>query len=152
MGVVTYATIDDLTNRYGTEITAVASSEGKNPNDSIAAALKDAAAEINGYIGLRYRLPLPGGAEYPALVWLSCDIARYRLWESRIEDKADNLIYVRYTKAVSFLERLAAGEGALSDENGSEPPLALQNAAAAVISEREKVFTNDLLKKMDYGF
>jgi phage gp36-like protein len=150
MAAIVYATIEDLEKRYGSEISDLQKAEGKSLS-TVDAALEDAAAEINGYIGQRYRLPLPQGGGYSVLVWLSCDIARFRLWESRLEDSEDNTVYVRYRKAIAFLEGIAKGETALISDEGQEPEVIAGVEAACVISTRPVIFTNSMLRKMNYG-
>ena len=134
--------------RYGQEIESLEKAEGKSLSTT-EAALADATAEINGYLAIRYRLPLSGS--YPTLTWLCCDIARFRLWEARLEDGEDNAVYVRYRKALAFLERLASGEGALTDEDGASPMEASSAEGAAVASRRRPVFTEGVARRMDYG-
>ena len=143
-----YAAREDLLARYGDEIKSLEAAEGKT-QATTAAALADAAAEINGYLGARYRLPLAG--TYPILTWLCCDIARFRLWEARLEDGEDNAVYVRYRKTLAFLERLASGEGVLTDEEGASPLEAASADGAAVASRRRPVFTSSIARRMDYG-
>jgi phage gp36-like protein len=145
-----YATRDDLLSRYGQEIEGLETAESKPPG-STDAALEDAAAEINGYVAKRYKLPLPAGKVFSVLKWLSCDIARFRLWESRIEDGTDTTAYVRYRKAIAFLAEIASGKMTLVDTDGDEPPLVANESGFAVISRRKPVFTNSTLRKMDYG-
>jgi phage gp36-like protein len=129
----------------------LALAEGKTVA-TLAAALEDGAAEINGYIGQRYKLPLPVGREFATLKWLNCDIARYRLWESRLEDQEDNTVYVRYRKAIEFLKAIAAGDIALLDDDGALPEDSLTSDALAVGVARPQIFDNKTLRRMDYGF
>jgi phage gp36-like protein len=146
-----YASRDDLVKRYGAEIEGLERAEGKGPV-TVEAALRDAAAEIDGHIGRRYRLPLPGGgAGFSVLVWLSCDIARFRLWESHIEDGQDSSTYVRYRKAAAFLEAIADGKAVLVDDAGREPEQAAAAGPAAVAAPRPRIATNRLMRMMDYG-
>jgi phage gp36-like protein len=150
MPLTAYAGAEDLKKRYGREIDELVLAEGKAPG-SLEAALEDAAAEIDGYVGQRYRLPLPTGKIYPALRWLSCDIARFRLWESRAEDEGANPVYVRYKKALEFLKGIAEGKIALLDEDGLEPETAPGAMGLAVEARRRQAFGPRTMRRMDYG-
>lgn len=143
-----YAAREDLLARYGDEIKSLEKAEGKT-SATTEAALADAAAEINGYLGVRYRLPLNGA--FPTLTWLCCDIARFRLWEARLEDGEDNAVYVRYRKALAFLERIASGEAVLTDDNGAAPLEVAASEGASVAARRRPVFTAGIARRMDYG-
>lgn len=70
-------------------------------------ALSDAAAEINGYLQGRYRLPLAN----PPMVLkrIACDIARYYLYD----DKPIEQVRTRYEDAVKFLMAVAKGQVSL---------------------------------------
>jgi len=101
-----YATQADLETRYGaTEVLQLADRNADDTADTgvIDAALADASHEIDGYLAVRYTLPL---SETPALLTrLCCDIARYRLWS----DDATDQIRQRYEDAVTLLTRLSSG-------------------------------------------
>ncbi|MDR2141752.1 MAG: DUF1320 family protein [Deltaproteobacteria bacterium] len=150
MATIKYANKEDLIARYGQEIAQLSIADGKT-DTSIDSALEDGAAEINGYVGRRYKLPLPAGKEYQTLKWLNCVIARYRLWESRIQDSEDNAVYVRYRQAVAFLKDLAEGKANLLDEDGQEPESWSAQDVMAVKSRRPQIFTNNVMRRMDYG-
>lgn len=83
------------------------------------AAIEDAGAEIDGYIGKRYRTPL---ANTPAVIRkYAKDIAVYNL-ASRTgidEDDRENTIYLRYKQAIDFLLLVAKGTVELDDGSGS---------------------------------
>lgn len=83
-------------------------------------ALDGAMAEMDGYIGRRFSLPLRGCAKPPAvpggdveyvtptlLVSICCDIARYKLHRRLAPDSEP---YLRYKKAVQMLEKIAVGD------------------------------------------
>lgn len=77
-----YASLQDLTNRFGdNELMAIASKGTRsNPeldNDRIAQALEDASSFINGYLAQRFELPLPVVPK--RVVAMACDVARYNL-------------------------------------------------------------------------
>jgi phage gp36-like protein len=143
-----YAARTDMATRYGeAEIAQLEADSNKGPA-AVTAALADAAAEIDGYLGRVYSLPLPAGRSFPILKWASCDIARYRLWESKINDEKDT-IYTRYRRVVKVLEDIASGLVALSDADGA--PYQESGASITVISPRKEAFTSRILDMMDYG-
>jgi phage gp36-like protein len=145
-----YSIRTDLLKRYGSdEIEGLEAEPGKG-QPAVTIALADAAAEIDGYISQRYQLPLPTAKIFPQLVWISCDIARYRLWEGKISDEQDT-VYVRYKRAVKVLEGIAEGDISLMDESGEIFGPNGKGSGGVIISERPKVFTNDILRMMDYG-
>lgn len=80
--------------------------------DSIIA---DATAEVDGYLAGRYSLPV---TPLPSvLVRLTCDIARYFLYD----DAAHEQVEKRYDNAIAFLKAVAKGQVALGlDDQGSK--------------------------------
>ncbi|MDR3154167.1 MAG: DUF1320 family protein [Deltaproteobacteria bacterium] len=143
-----YAEKADMKSRYGErEINQLEEGVGTG---AIAAALDDAAAEADSFIAARHSLPLPAGKKYPALTWISCDIARYRLWEGKLKDETDT-VYIRYVRARKWLEDLAAGEVKLLDDAGEEPPLSGEGSSIVVLNRRPQAFSNRVLRKMDYA-
>lgn len=84
---MTYATQDDMVKRFGE--TELAQRTNRVDGSSIDAvvltrAIGDAEAEINGYLAVRYQLPL---AELPSvLVRVACDIARYHLYDDGVPE------------------------------------------------------------------
>lgn len=101
-----YATVADLVARYGEEeILQRTDRVNAGAVDHAVAnqALDDAAAEMDGYLASRYRLPLP---TVPAMLGrLNCAIARYRLWE----DLASERVRQDYEDAVRFLTAISRG-------------------------------------------
>jgi phage gp36-like protein len=101
-----YSQQSDLETRFGAaELLQLADRDGNGTAESgvISTAIADADTEIDGYLAGRYPLPL---VEVPAIVKrLSCDIARYRLWEDRVNDK----VRQDYEDAVDLLKRIANG-------------------------------------------
>ena len=101
-----YASTGDLELRFGeAELVALTdrSDSGMYDDDFIGAAIADASAEIDSYIGARYALPLPGTP--PLLRRLCCDIARYRLYD----DSPTEAVSTLYQQAVRQLQAIAAG-------------------------------------------
>lgn len=97
----------------------------------------DAAGTIDGYISVRYTLPL---LSTPAIVkkWATA-IARFLLWDKRAPEE----VRLRYEDAIKELQACAAGELNL-------PPEVLNVAAPTSISvagySATRVFTEDTLR------
>lgn len=120
-----YATLADLSDRYGVEeLTQLTDRLGVAAPDAaiVARALDDASAEIDGYLAVRYALPLP--TVPTVLLRLCADIARYRLWD----DRASEEVRRRYEDARRVLERIASGDVSLGLPAATSAPLALAEA------------------------
>lgn len=87
----------ELTDRSGTTNAIV--------DDVLDAALADAAADIDGYLGGRYPLPLTTVPR--ALNRHACDLARYYLYDNRLD--TDHPAARRYSASIRLLEQVAAG-------------------------------------------
>ncbi|WP_028470036.1 gp436 family protein [Neptunomonas japonica] len=116
-----YAVKTDMLTRFGEEelilLTDHDADAGVINDAMLNQALADASAEIDGYLGGRYTLPLPN---IPAvLVRISCDITRYLLHDEHAPDR----IKERYDGAVSFLNKLGNGSISLGmpDEGDASP-------------------------------
>jgi len=111
-----YASQDDLETRFGViEIAQLSDRVNGTTADAtvVARAISDAEAEIDGWLGQRYQLPL---ASVPAVLGLiACDLARYYLYD----DRATDAVKKRYDDAVRRLKALANGEMVL---DGAAPP------------------------------
>ncbi len=122
---MTYATLTDLTTRFGAaELTQLTDRLGGVQIDTavIDQALNDASAVIDGYLAGRYALPL---SPVPSiLISYACDLARERLWK----DAASELIVKRGDDARKFLALAAAGKVTL----GIQPDPAAAPGADAV--------------------
>jgi phage gp36-like protein len=132
-----YATQADLEARYGAEeILQLADRNRDGVIDAgvIDRALADADAEINGYLGGRYQLPL---ADVPQIINVyACDIARFRLYN----DLATEEVRKRYEDAIKFMRM--AGEGKVRigpASSGAEP----SQAGGAEIESGGRVFGRD---------
>ncbi|KMK68579.1 gp436 family protein [Puniceibacterium sp. IMCC21224] len=115
---MSYATLTDLVERAGeTEILQISDRDGDDEADAdvIGAALEDADEEINGYVGVRYNLPL---ATTPRLVttW-AVSIARYRLHR----DGAPEHVVKDYDDAIKALKDVSRGLIAIPDAAGADP-------------------------------
>jgi len=106
-----YATLQDLQTRFGeAELVERTDRAGGQVIDAAVAqrALDDASAEIDGYLSVRYAVPV---SPAPALlVTLCCDIARYRLHQP----VAAEGIRSAYQDAVRSLRDIADGRAALA--------------------------------------
>lgn len=116
-----YATADDMVRKFGrSEVLSLADPEDTGEIDAaiLDGALTDASAEIDTYLGGRYRLPLDPMP--PHLATICCNIARYMLTgDERLETSA---IDERYKAAVRYLELVASGKVTLGPtEDGITP-------------------------------
>ncbi|MGH7000542.1 MAG: gp436 family protein [Stellaceae bacterium] len=121
-----YATPNDMIARYPNRDLVQLTNEDPTQTAVNTGALQqvvnDASAEIDGYLGSRFSLPL---SDPPALLnRLTCDIAMYRLQALRpLHDMAD--ARKRYEDAVELLVRVARGEVTLGlSADNVEPPQA----------------------------
>jgi phage gp36-like protein len=127
---MSYATPQDIINRYSSQDLVQLTNEDPAASAVNATvlqqALDDASAEIDGYLGARFVLPL---ADPPSvLARLACDIAMYRVQSLRpIHDLAD--ARKRYDDAIAMLTRVAAGELTLGiAADGREPASGVEPA------------------------
>ena len=116
-----YATQSDMTTRFSEEelilLTDRDANAGAIDTAVLDQALADASAEIDGYLGGRYTLPLP---TVPAVVTrICCDIARYLLHDEHAPERIEK----RYDGAVNFLSKLGNGSISLGmpDEGDASP-------------------------------
>lgn len=104
---MTYATKQDLIDRYGLEeLTQLTDRlfNGQPNNTIIDLAIADASAEIDGYLAGRYTLPLTTVPS--ALSRIASDIARYYLYDDRMTEQ----VAKRYDTAIQFLKAVGKGE------------------------------------------
>lgn len=142
---MTYALQQDLVERFGAVELAQLTDEaaGQTINAAtVARALADADAEIDGYLGARYAVPL--AMVPPLVVRLACDIARYRLFD----DRATEAVRKRYEDAVTVLRRIADGTVTLGVAAANTPPAAAGGGTVRVAA-RERVFSDGLLGAFD---
>ncbi|MCY4548124.1 MAG: DUF1320 family protein [Defluviicoccus sp.] len=111
---MTYATRKDLETRFGAdEIAKLADDE-----TVLAAAIADAAAEIDSRLAVAYALPLDGA--FPALVPIAADLARRRLYD----EAAPEHVTTAASEARERLGEIADGTAALVDSRGDPAPRA----------------------------
>lgn len=101
-------------------------------------AIADADAEIDGFVGARYALPLPDPVP-PVLVPIACDIARYRLYDDAVPD----IVRQRYEDAIARLKDISAGRLSL----GIGPATVEQAVVSVQVRSPARVFSPDLLDK-----
>ncbi|WP_175841637.1 gp436 family protein [Burkholderia arboris] len=132
---MSYAIVDDMVTRFGQlELVQLTDQDNIPPSVlnqlKIETALADASTFVDSFVGQIYRLPLrgclkplvPGSPpEYaipPQLVRLTCDVARFYLYDDL---SPENEVYRRYKLATGELEKIAAGERNLSCPWGGSP-------------------------------
>ena len=125
-----YATRADLADRFGPD--EIAQREAMLPAGALDRALGDADAEIDGYLSVRYSVPVtpvPAG-----LVRMAAIIARYNLLGDSATERARN----DYQDVRSLLRDIQAGRAQL---DGATAP-ASGDASAVVVSVngRDKAF------------
>lgn len=118
---MTYATLQQLIERYSErELRNITDPDGQTL-DTVKAqlALADAASEIDGYLGLRYVLPLENAEGEPlpnasvqTLARCACDIAVYRLQTLRPSDDIKDARQ-RYEDVIKLLQRIGTGDVSL---------------------------------------
>lgn len=132
-----YADSSQMTARFGTtELARITDKENATTLDIAVLndALDDASAEIDGYIGARYSLPLTSVPE--RLVIVCCDIARWYLYDEMPTD----IVKERYENAIRFLRDVAAGKAVLE----VDPPAT--NNDLPETDAPDRVFTTETLR------
>lgn len=115
-----YAAQPDLAARFGADELARLGGP-----DRIAAALADAAAEIDAILAPAYALPLAGS--WPLLAAAACDLARERLYAAA----APEAVAARARAARERIAAAAEGRMALRDADGAPAPRRAATARAA---------------------
>lgn len=142
-----YASIDNLIALCGLEELVQLSDRADPPAGAldeavVTKALEDATAEIDGYVGAQYKLPL---ASTPKILnGLACDIARYRLYTAQVTDSVRR----RYEDAVKTLTNIAKGVIALpveaSGAGGPAEPAGRDDVM--VIESEDRLFTRTAMR------
>ncbi|MFB2531028.1 gp436 family protein [Paracoccus sp. p3-h83] len=133
---MTYSSLASLIDRAGeVEIRQISDRERRGAIDPVTvdAALQDADNIINGYIGVKYALPLPA---VPDLVrsWAT-SIARYVLHRNGAPENVSQ----DYKDAIAALKDVARGVLALPVAPGDAPPASVGGRVMA--HHRDLVFT-----------
>lgn len=95
-------------------------------------AIGDAAAEIDGYLAVRYELPL--AETPPALTRIACEISRYHLYDDAVSSSVQD----RYDNAVKFLRAVSRGDVSLVRQTGATA----ETAGVAEFETGRTVFDN----------
>lgn len=136
---MSYASIDDLAARYGTEELCHLTGRTPEQGPDIAAverALADAEAEVNSYLGTRYAVPLD---PVPAIVRsITADVARYKLSDDRPLDE----VKARYSQAILRVMDIASGKATLGAPWDSAAPSV---AFASTKRGADRTFSTDSL-------
>ena len=103
-----YATKNDLVARFGENVLSLALMFPADVPDPLETALQDACEEVDGYLAVRYPLPLPNVPNN--LKRLVCEIARYKLYF----EEAPEATEVRYRMAIDFLKGVRDGKNSLA--------------------------------------
>lgn len=128
---MTYAVLQDLIDRYGEEELMQLTDRATRPEaaigqDPVIRALEDADRRINGYLGVRYAMPL--STVPPIVVGWACVLARYFLHK----DGAPDNVVRDYRDAVAELKDAAAGRLSVPDLDGLQPA---QSSQGGILSE-----------------
>jgi len=141
---VTYATLDQLTERFGEQLLVQLTDRARPSAGEIDAAvvertLVDTDSVIDGYLATRYRLPIEGEAPQ-LLVDLALVIAIYKLHPYQPDQKiADD-----YKDALRQLRDISSGVIRLVGVAGTEPQGS--GAGGVQFSDRPRDLTPDNLK------
>lgn len=115
-----YCTRADLDARFGADAVdqlIYDAATGAPSAARLAQAIADADAEIDGYLAVRYTLPLP--TVPTVLARIACDVVRHRL----MRDQASEEVRRRYEDARRMLEGIAAGRVSLGLPGTATPPV-----------------------------
>lgn len=136
-----YATIADIRKWLDEDVLIQLTDDadtGATNTEVVAAALADANAVVDGYLGARHTLPL---ASPPAiLIKLETDIAIVMLYNRR--NGPPEHWQKQYDNAIAFLTRVNEGKITL----GPSDPDGTGSADTAEVSKRDAIFTRDTLE------
>lgn len=107
-----YCTLADIQSQLRDDVIIRLSDDdnlGQIDTTKVDASIASSSSEIDGYVQMRY--PLPLSTVPPILKKLSADIAIYNLFSRRgfDESTADKVVVDRYKGAIRFLEKVATG-------------------------------------------
>jgi phage gp36-like protein len=139
---VPYTSLEKLTGRFGDAMLISLTDRGEVHTDTIDTAVVDQAIEetgsiIDGYVGVRYALPM---ADIPPLIaTLAVDIAIYKLHVYSPDPK----IEADYKAAMMSLKHISDGSVRLPVA-GKETPGS--GSSGARVTDRTRTFTEDGMK------
>ncbi|ENX13304.1 hypothetical protein F895_02608 [Acinetobacter sp. CIP 64.2] len=141
-----YATREDLEDRFGAAEIANLEAMQSKP-EAVKRALQDASEEIDSYVAVAYKLPLPKTPS--TLERVACNIARYRLYFQQPTEEVEK----RYESEVNYLKRIADKKAylpILDDEEQPTGELPQQAPATMPIGTtyRGGMFADDILNQM----
>lgn len=130
-----YATVQDMVDRFGErEMIQLTDSDGQAVQAAVVdRVLADAQSMVDGYVGRVFKLPLPGCKKPaptledpqafelvppPHLVRLTCDVARYYLYDDLV---AEHEVSVRYKAAEKQLQAIGDGKAVIVCPWGGNP-------------------------------
>ncbi|WP_102226919.1 gp436 family protein [Acidimangrovimonas sediminis] len=140
---MTYATQQDLIDRFGTRMLVALTDRGETATgaidtDVVARALSDTDAVIDGYLAGRYTLPL--SVTSPVIEDIAMSIAIWKLHLSAPDDK----VKADYDQALRSLREISVGTVRIPGAAGLEP--AGTDGSSARSTDRERPMTADNLK------
>lgn len=147
MAIGIYATQAEMINRYGTEELIQATNlEIENTGAIVLAVLNSALSEANsmidGYLQVKYSLPLIENP--PSIVGVACNLARFILWKNKPSER----VLSGYESAIAFLKDVARGIVSLGMTSTLGAPIS--NALKPIISESEVPAKMTLESLSDY--
>ena len=138
-----YCTQDDIEKLIPAAELARLTTENEVEPDAavVAKCIADADAEIDGYLGIRYQVPL---SPVPDLVKaISVDLAIYNLHKRRPLLPMPETCRQSYADRIGFLKAVVAGNATVG-ASAAEPPAVSQDVAE--IGSSTRIFSADGLK------
>lgn len=117
---------------------------GRINQDRVDAAIEQSDAETNGYLGVRYFVPL-GAPVANIVVKASTDIAIYNLYSRRAVDTIPEIRAERYRNAIKTLKDISKGHISL-DIDPLPDPRELESGSESNTPEDENIFTRDKME------
>lgn len=117
---------------------------GRINQDRVSAAIEQSDAETNGYLGVRYSVPL-GAPVADIVIKVSTDIAIYNLYSRSSADEIPEVRRQRYLDAVKTLEKLSTGKIML-DVDPLPSPRELEEGSESNKPTDDNVFTRDKME------
>lgn len=139
---MSYSTQDDIEKLIPAADLADLTSEDSSVDAAVVAdCIAKADAEIDGYLGIKYQVPL---SPVPDLVKaMSVDLAIYNLHKRRPLMPMPDTVKMAYGDRVSFLKQVVAGNATIGI-SAAEPAAVSQDVVE--IGSSERVFSRDSLK------